>query len=44
MPKHFVGLDVSLDQTSLCVLNEAGHMISETKVLNRAGFVGGSNS
>lgn len=29
---HYVGLDVSLDQTSLCVLDAAGRIVRETKI------------
>jgi transposase len=32
MNQHYVGLDVSLDQTSLCVLDGAGQVVCETKV------------
>jgi transposase len=32
MQHHYVGLDVSLDQTSLCVLDAAGQTICEAKV------------
>jgi transposase len=32
MSKHYVGLDVSLDHTSLCVLDVAGKIVSETKL------------
>jgi transposase len=29
---HYVGLDVSLDQTSLCMLDAAGRIVRETKI------------
>lgn len=32
MPQHFVGLDVSLGQTSVCVLDAAGRILRETRV------------
>jgi predicted NBD/HSP70 family sugar kinase len=48
MQQHYVGLDVSLDQTSLCVLDGTGRVVSEAKLdtdpeaiaahLHRAGF------
>jgi transposase len=30
---HFVGLDVSVKETSVCVVDDAGKVISEQKVL-----------
>ncbi len=32
MNQHYVGLDVSLDQTSLCVLDGAGQIVCEAKL------------
>ena len=30
--EHYVGLDVSLELTSVCIVGGQGHIISETKV------------
>ena len=32
--KHFVGLDVSLKETSICIVDQDGHIVSEGKVLS----------
>ena len=32
--KHFAGLDVSLEWTSVCVVDEAGQVVREEKVLS----------
>lgn len=32
--KHYVGLDVSLEETSLCVVDDAGAVVREVKVLS----------
>ena len=32
--KHYVGLDVSLKETSVCVLDEEGSVVTEAKVLS----------
>ena len=31
---HFVGLDVSVTETSVCVVDEAGKVVCERKVLS----------
>jgi hypothetical protein len=30
--KHYAGLDVSLDETSVCIVDEAGAYVAEAKV------------
>ena len=30
--KHFAGLDVSLEETTLCVVDEAGAMVREARM------------
>ena len=40
MTRYFVGLDVSLDQTSLCVLDAAGQILSEAKVATDPDAIG----
>ena len=30
--KHFAGLDVSLEETAICVVDEAGTMVREARV------------
>jgi transposase len=40
MTRYFVGLDVSLDQTSLCVLDAAGQIVSEAKVTTDPDEIG----
>ncbi len=32
MSQHYVGLDVSLDQTSLCIIDASGRIVRETKL------------
>jgi transposase len=32
--KHFAGLDVSLEETAICVIDEAGAMVREARVLS----------
>jgi hypothetical protein len=33
--KHYAGMDVSLDDVSVCVVDEAGKILLEAKVANR---------
>ena len=40
MPQHYVGLDVSLDLTSLCVLDAAGRTVCEAKVATDPDAIG----
>lgn len=32
MPQHYAGLDVSLERTSLCIVDETGRIVREAKV------------
>src|SRR5690348_16984877 len=32
--KHYVGLDVALKETAICIVDEAGSIVSEGKVLS----------
>ena len=34
--KHSVGLDVSVKETAICIVDEAGKVVRESKVGNRA--------
>ena len=38
---HFGGLDVSVKETSICIVDDTGMIVKEVKVVNRAGFAGG---
>ncbi len=40
MTQYFVGLDVSLNQTSVCILDGAGRIISEAKVTTDPDTIG----
>ena len=37
MGQHYVGLDVSLEMTSVCVLDEAGAIVWRVKVASTPG-------
>jgi transposase len=47
--EHYAGIDVSLEQSSVCVVDATGRIVREAKVasepeVNRPGFAGGSHS
>jgi hypothetical protein len=35
---HFAGLDVSVKETSVCILDDAGKIVKEVKVANSRGL------
>ena len=41
---HFVGLDVSVKETSVCVVDDAGKVILEQKVLTEPDTIGASRT
>ena len=39
--KHYAGLDVSLEETAICVVDQAGRIVKEARVLSEpAALVG----
>jgi hypothetical protein len=34
--EHFAGLDVSVNETSVCIVDETGNVVREAKVASRA--------
>jgi transposase len=32
--RHYAGLDVSLEETAICVIDEAGRIVKEARVLS----------
>ena len=39
---HFAGLDVSVKETSICIVDDAGKIVREVKVASEPGVVGGA--
>ena len=42
---HYVGIDVSLDQSSVCVVDATGHIVREAKVASEPeALIGGPSA
>ena len=42
--KHYAGLDVSVKETSICIVDEAGRICREMKVVNHPENLSGCSS
>jgi hypothetical protein len=40
--EHFAGLDVSVKETSVCIVDDTGKIVREVKVANPLGSAAGS--
>ena len=38
--EHYAGIDVSLEQSSVCVVDETGRIVREAKIAERARGIG----
>ena len=39
--EHFAGLDVSLEETAICIVDETGEVVRETKVASEPQAIAG---